>query len=115
MRTILRWSEIDRVTGNRRSFPRFTLSRKGLLVVCVLLVGTVGYIDYLTGYERSLIVLYLLPICLAAWFGNLVLGFTIVIISVTAWVLANLAAGIPAFGFWSIGTVFVSYALYSGV
>ena len=36
-------------------------------------------------------------------------------ISVTAWVLANVAAGIPDIGFWSVGTVIVSYGLFAGV
>jgi signal transduction histidine kinase len=115
MRTILRWRGIDGATANRRRFPPFTLSGKGLVVVCLLLVATVGYIDYLSGYERSLLLFYLLPISLAAWFGSLVFSFAIVIISVTAWVLANLAAGIPDIGFWSVGTVCVSYALFGGV
>ena len=98
-----------------RSFPTFTLSRKVLIVLCLLLVGTIGYIDYLTGYERSLLLFYLLPISLAAWFGSLVFGCAIVIISVTVWVVANLAAGIPDIGLWTVGTVSVSYALFAGV
>ncbi len=115
MRTISRWSEFAWVIANRRSFPPFTLSRKGLLVLCVLLVGTVGYIDYLTGYERSLALFYLLPISLAVWFGSFVLGFAVVIISVIAWVLSDLAAGIPAVRFWNVGTVSVSYVLFASV
>jgi signal transduction histidine kinase len=115
MRTILRWSGIDRITANLRRLPRFTLSRKRLAIVCLLLIGTVGYLDYSTGYERSLLLFYLLPISVAAWFGSLVFGFAIVIISVTAWVLANLAAGIPDIGFWTVGTVCASYALFGSV
>jgi signal transduction histidine kinase len=115
MRTILRWSGFDGVTANRRRFPPFTLSGKRLVVVCLLLVGTVGYIDYLTGYERSLALFYLLPISLAAWFGSFVVGFAVVIISVIAWVLSDLAAGIPAVRFWNVGTVSVSYALFASV
>jgi signal transduction histidine kinase len=115
MRTILRWSSFDGVIANLRSFPHFTFSRKRLAIVCLLLVGAVGYIDYSTGYERSLLLFYLLPISLAAWFGSLVFGFAIVIIGLTAWVVANRAAGIPDIGFWSVGTVCVSYALFGGV
>ena len=115
MRSIRRWSGFDRVTASPRHFPPVTVSGTRLVVVCVLLVGTIGYIDYLTGYERSLLLFYLLPISLAAWFGRLVFGFIIVIISVTAWTLANVAIGIPSIGFWSVGTVLVSYGLYAGV
>jgi len=115
MRTIPRWNSFDWVIANLRSFPRFTLSRKGLVVVCLLLVGIVGCIDYLTGYEHSLLLFYLLPISLAAWFGSLVFGFAIVIISVIVWVLSDLAAGIPALRLWNVGTVSVSYVLFATV
>jgi|SRR6266446_6994477 hypothetical protein len=103
MRTMSRWSGFDGVIANRRAFPSFTLSRKGAVVVCLLLVGTVGYTDYLTGYERSLALFYLLPISFAVWFGSLILGLAIVIVSVIVWVLSDLAAGIPAVGFWRLG------------
>jgi signal transduction histidine kinase len=115
MRRILRWSGFDRVTANWRRFPPFTLSRKGLVVVCLLLVGTVGYIDYWTGYEHSLLLFYLLPIFLATWFGSFVLGFAIVIISVIVWVLSDLASGIPALRFWNIGVTSASYVLFASV
>ena len=103
------------MTASPRRFPPFTLSGTGLVVVCLLLVGTVGYVDYLTGYERSLLLFYLLPISLAAWFGSLAFSFVIVMLSVTAWTLANVATGIPGIGFWSVGTVLVSYGLFAGV
>lgn len=115
MRRILRWSGFDGVTANRRRFLPFTLSGKGLVVVCLLLLGIVGYIDYLTGYEHSLLLFYLLPIFLATWFGSFVLGFAIVIISVIVWVLSDLASGIPALRFWNIGVTSASYVLFASV
>jgi len=115
MRTIRRWSRFDAVIANRRRFPRFTLSRKGLVVVCLLLVGTVGYIDYATGYERPMLLFYLLPISVATWFGGLVLGLAFVITSVIVWMVSDLAAGIPALRFWNIATASVSYALFAAV
>jgi signal transduction histidine kinase len=115
MRRILRWSGFDGVTANQRRFPPFTLSGKGLVVVCLLLVGTVGYMDYLTGYEHSLLLFYLLPISLATWFGSFVLGFSIVIISVIVWVLSDLASGIPALRLWNIGVTYASYVLFASV
>jgi hypothetical protein len=67
----LRRTPLDRVIVNLRNFPRLTVSRKSLVVACPFLVGIVGYIDYLTGYERSPLLFYLLPISLVAWFGSL--------------------------------------------
>jgi len=113
--TITRRSGFDRIIANLRNFPRFTFSRTALVVGCLFLVGIVGYIDYLTGYERSLLLFYLLPISLATWFGSLILGLAIVIVSVVVWVLSDLAAGIPAIGFWNVGMAFGSYAVFAAV
>src|SRR6266700_3169206 len=113
--TIPRSTWFDAVITNLPSFPHLTFSRKALVVACLFLVGIIGYIDYLTGYERSLLLFYLLPISLAAWFGSLTFGLAIVGISVAVWKLSDLAAGIPAVGFWNAGMAFFSYALFAGV
>jgi signal transduction histidine kinase len=105
----------DTVTGKLRDFPRFRLSRKFLVIACLTLTCVVGYIDYLTGYERSLLLFYLLPISLAAWFGSSAIGFAIVIVSIVIWMLSDIAAGIPAVGFWNVGMAFGSFALFAGV
>ncbi|PYX06401.1 MAG: hypothetical protein DMG88_18435, partial [Acidobacteria bacterium] len=102
--TITRRSGFERFIANLRNFPRFTFSRTALAVGCLFLVGIVGYIDYLTGYERSLLLFYLLPISLATWFGGLVFGLAIAVVSVVVWMLSDVAAGIPALGFWNVGT-----------
>src|SRR6266700_6496727 len=113
--TVPRRIAFGTVIGKLRDFPRFRLSRKFLVVTCLTLTCLVGYVDYLTGYERSLLLFYLLPISLAAWFGSLILGLAIVGISVAVWKLSDLAAGIPAVGFWNAGMAFFSYALFAGV
>src|SRR5206468_4020140 len=71
--------------------------------------------DYLTGYEHSLLLFYLLPIFLATWFGSFALGFAIVIISVIVWMLSDLASGIPALRFWNVGVTSASYVLFVSV
>ena len=113
--TITRRSGFDRIIANLRNFPRFRFSRTALVIGCLFLVGIVGYIDYLTGYERSLLLFYLLPISLATWFGGLVFGLAIAVVSVVVWMLSDVAAGIPALGFWNVGTAFICYALFAGV
>jgi signal transduction histidine kinase len=115
MRAISRWGGFEGIKANPHHFPPFTLSGTALVIVCLLLTGTIAYVDYLTGYERSLLLFYLLPISLAAWFGSLAFGFAIVIVSVTGWALANLGAGIPDIGVWSVATVLGSYGLFAGV
>jgi len=105
----------DNVIAKFRNFPRFTFSRASLAVSCLVLVGLIGYADYLTGYERSLLLFYLLPISLAVWFGRLVFALAIVAFCVAVWVLSDLASGIPAVGFWNIGMAFAAFALFAGV
>jgi signal transduction histidine kinase len=45
----------------------------------------------------------------------LIFGLAIVAVSVAVWKLSDLAAGIPAVGFWNAGMAFFSYALFAGV
>ena len=100
---------------NLRNFRRLKISRTSLAIASLLLAGVIGYVDYVTGYEHSMLLFYFLPISLAAWFGNFVFGITIVIVCVATWVVADLASGIPALGFWNIGTAFASYVIFAGV
>ena len=105
----------DRAIVNLRNFHRLKISGKALTIACLVLAGLIGFVDYLTGYEHSMLLFYFLPISLAAWFANFAFGITIVILCVTTWVLTDLASGIPALGFWNIGMAFASYVLFAGV
>src|SRR5437899_5142914 len=111
----LRQTIVNRAIVNLRNFYRLKISRKALTIACLVLAGLIGYVDYLTGYEHSMLRFYFLPISLAAWFANFAFGITIVILCVATWVLTDLASGIPALGFWNIGTAFASYVLFAGV
>jgi signal transduction histidine kinase len=101
--------------ANPRSFRLFKVSRNTVVVASLLLVAIVGYIDYLTGYERPLVLFYLLPISLATWFEGLLVGLGISVVSIAVSMLSDLAAGIPTLGFWNAGMAFASYALFAGV
>src|SRR6267154_3499789 len=103
--TASRRTRFDVIAGSLRS-SRFGGSAIPLVVVCLCLVGVVGYIDYLTGYERPLLLFYLLPISLAAWFGSFALSIAIAVVCIIAWVFSDLASGIPALGIWNIATAF---------
>jgi signal transduction histidine kinase len=106
---------LDRAIINLRNFRRLKVSYRSLTIACLILAGMIGYVDYLTGYEHSLLLFYFLPISLAAWFANFAFGIMIVAVCVMIWVLADLASGIPALGFWNIGMAFASYVLFAGV
>jgi signal transduction histidine kinase len=98
-----------------RDFSNSTFSRRSLAVACPIFAGLVGYVDYLTGYERSLLLFYLVPISLAVWFGNFAFGLAIVVVCVLVSVLSDLVAGIPALRFWNVAMSFSFYALFAGV
>ena len=105
----------DRVTARLQDFPHFTFSRRSLAVACFLLACLVGYLDYLTGYERSLLLLYLLPVSLAVWFGSFAFGLAVAVVCVVVSVVSDVAAGIPVLRFWNIATLFGFFVLFAGV
>ena len=98
--------------GVRQVFP-MRLSQPALAAVCFSLTSFLGYIDYVTGYEQSFLLFYLLPIALATWFGNAIFGFVFSILSVLAWVISDLAAGVPIVGFWNVGSAIASYFVFT--
>src|SRR6266540_4172817 len=113
--TLLGRTKFDRILADLRRTPPLRVSRTALVLTCLCVVGIVGFIDYLTGYERPLLLFYLVPISLATWFGSLWIGLGVAVVSVAASMLSDLAAGIPALGFWNAGMAFASYGLFVGV
>src|SRR5438477_13060922 len=71
-----------------------TNSRFTLVTVCVVITGGLGYVDYLTGYEQTFLLFYLVRIGLGTWFGDFWLGFTFSVMSIGAWVVSDVAAGV---------------------
>jgi len=105
----------ERAIVSLRNFRHVTFSGTSLAIGCLILTCLVGYADYLTGYERSLLLFYLLPIALATWFGDFTLALAIIIVCIVVSVLSDLASGIPAVGFWNIGMAFASFAIFACV
>src|SRR5215831_10877547 len=97
-RQAMRGSVFDRAIVNLRNFYRLKISGNSLTIACLILAGIIGYVDYVTGYEHSMLLFYFLPIALAAWSANFTFGMAIVVVCVATWVLADLASGIPALG-----------------
>ena len=90
-------------------------SRLALVTVCVVITAGLGYVDYLTGYEQTFLLFYLVPIALGTWFGGFWLGFTFSVLSILAWVTSDVAAGVPTVGLWNIGMALGSYAVFTGL
>src|SRR5437899_1216724 len=94
---------------------RLTNSRFTLVTVCVVITGGLGYVDYLTGYEQTLRLCYRGPIGLGTWFGNFWIGFTFSVMSIVAWVVSDVAAGVPTVGLWNIGMALGSYTVFTSL
>lgn len=59
----------------------------------LLLVLLVGALDYLSGFERSLLVFYVIPISLGVWFVDRTYGLVLSVLSFSIWLLGDFAAG----------------------
>ena len=92
---------------------RLTRSHPLLAAVCLIITAVLGYVDYVTGYEQTFLLFYLVPIGLATWFGSFWLGLIFSVLSIAAWVLSDLAAGIPTVGLWNTGMALGSYAVFT--
>lgn len=64
-----------------------------IFAINFLLVVFLGIIDYLTGYEISFSIFYLLPVMITSWFGKRVYALAISVFSATTWYLADIASG----------------------
>jgi signal transduction histidine kinase len=84
-------------------------------MACVILVCIVGYVDYLTAYDRPMLLFYLLPISVAAWFGGFGFSLATAIASVGAWLLSDVAGGNPFEGWWNLVMVFAAFVLFAGI
>ena len=58
-------------------------------------IGFIGILDFLTGYEFSFSVFYVLPISLVTWLTNRRLGLLASLTSAVVWLSADMASGHP--------------------
>jgi hypothetical protein len=78
----------------------------------LFLVALIGWLDYVSGFENSLLIFYLAPIAIGTWFLGLWFGIAIAIFCVTATALSDLAAGLPGIAIWNCGSAFVAYLIF---
>jgi signal transduction histidine kinase len=91
----------------------FRFPRIWLTIICAIVTLLVGYLDYLTGYEQSLLLFYLVPIAIATWFGGLILGLVFSIVSMLVWVTSDIFAGIATVSFWNLGMALSAYVVFT--
>lgn len=88
-------------------------SRLLIFAFSVVLLVTVTWVDYVTGYELGLFAAYLGPIALAAWYGGRSEGVLLAIASAVCWYLVDRLGGHPYSKayliYWETGMRFVSF------
>jgi len=75
-------------------------SRGLIFLYSLLLVMFDGAVDFLTGYEMTYFVFYVLPVMLAAWYGNRGLGWIVSLISGFVWLAVDIIDGHPYSQAW---------------
>jgi diguanylate cyclase (GGDEF)-like protein len=78
-------------------FLSFLEKRNKLLILVVgfILIAAIGCLDFLTGYEISFSVFYVLPISLVTWLTSRRWGLIASFASALSWLSADLASGHP--------------------
>jgi len=82
-----------RLAEHQRNRPQRVLGEVRPIIIglaSLLLVGLVAVLDFLTGVQLSLALLYLIPIGVAAWYGNRPIGLLVAAIAGLAWVANEL-------------------------
>jgi signal transduction histidine kinase len=87
-------------------------SRLSVGVLSLIWIGAVGLADYWTGYERSMMIFYLIPITLGTWFVSRSFGMFLSGLSVGTSILSDIASGIPEVRYWNEAVGLISYAVF---
>ncbi len=70
-------------------------SRGWVVAEALALLGVVGFIDYITGYEVTIFPFYAIPILFAMWFHGRNLAIVVSILSTFSWWLQDTASHHP--------------------
>lgn len=62
-------------------------------VICVVLVGVLGALDHVSGYELSFSIFYLIPVSIASWYIDRRSGVALCVLSAVAWLAVDLTSG----------------------
>lgn len=66
-----------------------------LVLLCSLLLTTIAICDYVTGYELSFSIFYLLPVSISAWYLNRTSAIIASVLASAAWFLVDFTSGYP--------------------
>jgi len=87
-------------------------SRLSVAFMSLIWIGLVGLADYWTGYERSMLIFYLIPITLGTWFVGRSYGMFLAALSVGTSIFSDIASGIPEVRYWNELVGLSSYVVF---
>jgi diguanylate cyclase (GGDEF)-like protein len=70
-----------------------TQPRSRVVMIALIMTTVIGLIDWLTGYEFSSSIFYLIPISFCAWYVGASAGYAFCVLSAAVWIAADLASG----------------------
>lgn len=91
------------------------LSNKVTLALSYLLLGILGYIDYVTGWELNFFLFYYVPISIVAWKSSRRSGVIMALCCAVCWHVVDFAGNHPYshawYGVWNSGLRLVSFLI----
>ena len=95
--------------------PPTSAPRGAAFVASLLALVALGWVDYTTGYELSLVVFYSGPVGIAAWYAGRWPGLIVALAAAVACSLADKLDGLKYsnrfFFYWNLGVHFAVFAL----
>ncbi|HUO45096.1 MAG TPA: GGDEF domain-containing protein [Burkholderiales bacterium] len=88
--------------------------RERWLVLALMLLLTVGAVDYLTNYRFNLLLLYLFPLLVVIWFTGPWSGLLLSVVATTSWAYVDFAGrhgGDSTLVWWNWGALQAGFAL----
>ncbi len=86
-----------------------------ILSGCFVLLGVLGWLDDITGYEMSFFVFYSVPVGLAAWYVGRWAGIMVALAATVTWLLADFYSGAkysaPFFYYWNSTIHFLAFMI----
>ncbi|MDD5092091.1 MAG: ATP-binding protein [Candidatus Wallbacteria bacterium] len=64
-----------------------------ILAGCLAAVVLLGLIDYVTGFEISFSIFYLIPVCVASWYASFGTGIIVAVVSMISWYWWDFSGG----------------------
>jgi signal transduction histidine kinase len=78
----------------------------------LLWIAIVGLSDYWSGYEKSMLIFYLIPVTLGTWFIGRNYGLFLSVLSIVTSSVTDIASGLPEVRYWNGAVGLGSYAIF---